>query len=1271
MRIKKYVSVGLLLGGLQWSASAAELQWQLPYEAAAARAKETRKPLLVFVGNLEECKDCKEFLQEVCSKPEFIAFAKENLVCTQVLEQRADSREEAIKKFHILEPFNIVHAHAVIIANAEGKRIGELSTRPKSIADFIKDIRTIVAKAPPEGRAKYSEVEMFDKKFVPEKTYEPQPPAFSPEPLKGRYLTFMAGVRANIWETTRPRFHGTWMERDRHSPENALKMRKSLAESFPGARMTWAWSWHALNDQEPNYVELRKLMLQFHKEYGDEITLWQGMYFGDKFNTLEQSKKDLHEGLELVSKMIGDGYRPKSVIAGIMSVEVMKFLAESEGIHVVQGQIWSQFNVDGQGGDGGIIYPYYPSRDHYLKPAQGSRGSADFLDMVNVDGWSVDFFAARNNGGGSRDGVGPLETNGGYGLGPDYGLKQMMHVTDVHFSDEAVKRNGFGFIPNIWEMSIFSWITPKYLPNWLSAIRAKYPDTQLLTLGEFGELWRKHNPDNSRINLTFVERGNGMVTSTEEGKKINPKYEHRRTDLFCPEMEIRWYFNKDFRFATIQNWKENGPKLVLDYTRYNQPYHEPSGNVVEPHWDLMDLINQKRTRTQDRDRSFSSLPPEEQQKILKWYPDSIKAEAPSATSSQPAEPEQLRGLPRPADLPLVQGPFQPTKASLDEHYQWPEWFADAKFGLWAHWGPQSVLMHGWGAKGIYEEGTKPYQDHLAKFGHPSKLGYKDHLPLFTADKFDPQGLMAEFKEMGARMFLAMGVHHDNYDMWDSKYHRWNSVKIGPKKDIVKLWQDAAKKQGLRFGVSEHLAPSFDWWNPNKMSDKKGPLAGVPYDGMNPANWDLYHPPHPGDQEMQGGFGGEINKYPEWFKEHWYRRMYDLVTTYQPDFVDSDDFGLPFGDAYASKLVAHYYNRSAANHGGKPDAVWCGRGGNGKKGVISYNEFGLPKLTWRYPWVYGTSTTGWFWINNQPPTAQTLVKSMVEVICRNGNFILSFPQRADGTVPEDHMDVLREMGKWVRLNEEGIFETRPWRMLGEGPTTTPFNRWDPKEPFFKKEDIRFTRKGGNIYAFLMNPAEDKVLIRSLGKKARLVDGVPQNVRLLGYEEKLNWSQEEDGLKVQLPEAWVGRVVPVLEIRGFAAWDGDIRPGMDGQLVLDVNDSQLHGKTLQQVFGRYFIENWRDPAEWISWDKVHFLEAGEYEVTLYGGGERAEAPYRLTIGEKELTGTAPAAGGWSKGVIFSAGKITIEKAGVYPVALRAGSKENWGGLQIFNATLKRTK
>ena len=620
MKIKTFISV-CLLGIVHLSAFAAELKWQLPFEAAEQQARQTGKPMLIFVGNPSGCKDCRDFIQTVCSQPELIAFATENLICTQVLDQRNDSKDEKWKKSRIIESFNVPNAHAVIIANAEGKRIGELSTTPRSIGDFIKDIQTIIAKAPPEGRVKYSEVEMFDKKFVPEKTYaSPPPPMLSREPLKGRYLAFMSAVRVHSWENTRARSHGTWMEQKTQTPAVALKMRSALAESFPGARMTWGWSWHALNEPSANYVELRRLMAQFHNQYGDEITFWPGVYFEDKFNTTEQSKKDLHEGLALVSKMVGDGYRPQSVIAGIMSVEVMKYLVESEGIHVVQGQIWSQFNVDGQGGDGGIIYPYYPSRNHYLKPAQGSRQDGDFLDVVNVDGWSVDFFAARNTGGGSRDGSGPLETHGGYGLGEDYGLKEMMHVTDVHFNSQAVERNGYGFLPDIWELTIFDWLKPDYLPNWLKAVREKYPDTQMLTLGEFGELWRQHNPDNSRINLEFVERGNGAMPSPEEGKRINPQY-HYRADLFCPEMEIRWFFNKEFRFATIRNWKENSPWRVLDYTRYNQPYQEPSGNVVDRHWDLMDMVNQKQTRTQDRSRSFSSLPPEEQKRILKWYPE--------------------------------------------------------------------------------------------------------------------------------------------------------------------------------------------------------------------------------------------------------------------------------------------------------------------------------------------------------------------------------------------------------------------------------------------------------------------------------------------------------------------------------------------------------------------------------------------------------------------------------------------------------------------------
>ena len=598
-------------------------EWRESFAVAKEEAKTTGKPMLVFIGNTESCPDCQEFIKTVCTKPEFIAFAKENLICTQVLSFKKDSKEESWKKKQISEAFNIPNAHAVIIANADGKRIGELSTAPQSIEAFIADIKSILAKSVPEGRLKYCEAGMMDKLFVPDKTYKSDPPKFSSEPLKGRYINLMTAVRVHSWENTRARGHGTWMEQQFNTPELALKTRKSVEEAFPGARMTWAWSWQALISKEQNYVELRKLMAQFVKQYGDEMTFWPGVYFEDKFNTLEQAKKDLHEGLELVSQMVGDGYRPKSVIAGHMSVEDMKYLAEKEGIHTVQGQIWSQFNVDGQDGDGGIIYPYYPSKEHFLKPAQGPRGGDDFVDMVNVDGWTVDFFAARNEPGlsyNSRVGIGPIETHAYYG--PILGLREIMHVTHTHFNEETVKQNGYGFLTVNWELGLFSYLGPKdYLPNWLKAVRNKYPDTQMLNLGEFGEKWREHNPDNSRLNLKFVERGNGDMPTLEEGLKISPNKYKFDAGIFCPQKEIRWYFNKDFRLATIQNWKENGPTLVMDYTRYNQPYKEPSGNVIERHWDILDMINQKQSRPQDKPKPFSELPKEEQEKVLKWYPE--------------------------------------------------------------------------------------------------------------------------------------------------------------------------------------------------------------------------------------------------------------------------------------------------------------------------------------------------------------------------------------------------------------------------------------------------------------------------------------------------------------------------------------------------------------------------------------------------------------------------------------------------------------------------
>lgn len=256
----------ILITAVLWTATvimaarAAELKWVEPFDVAKQEAKQTGKPMLVFIGNTEVCKDCQAFVNSVCAQQEFIDYAALNLICTQVLDCKSDSKEERWKKSRIHEAFNIPNAHAVIIANADGKRIGELSTAPQSIPQFIQNIKAIIAKAPAEGRLKYCEIEMMDKTFTPEKTYTSAPPKFSPEPLKGRYLNLMTAVRVHAWENTRARSHGTYMEQNEHTPAIAFKMRKSLADAFPGARMTWAWSWHALHMTDANYMELRKLM---------------------------------------------------------------------------------------------------------------------------------------------------------------------------------------------------------------------------------------------------------------------------------------------------------------------------------------------------------------------------------------------------------------------------------------------------------------------------------------------------------------------------------------------------------------------------------------------------------------------------------------------------------------------------------------------------------------------------------------------------------------------------------------------------------------------------------------------------------------------------------------------------------------------------------------------------------------------------------------------------------------------------------------------------
>jgi len=359
--------------------------------------------------------------------------------------------------------------------------------------------------------------------------------------------------------------------------------------------MTWAISWLALHDGRAEYKAARRLLAEYHDRYGDEVTFIPGGYFAPMYDTRESNRKTIHAALKMVSDMVGGGYRPQCVVAGYLDAENQSLLASDEGIHVCQGQIWSQHGIDNGDGDGGICYPYYPSREHYLKPAQGK---ADFIDCVCLDGWTCDFLTARREGfaGGfnSRLGVGPIETVGN--LGRDVGRREMMDTTAMHF-DTGYGLNGFGFVTGIWETSIGH---DEDLAWWLQAVRERWTDVRVMTEGEFGLEWRKHNPDNRKLNYRFDAKGTGAPGSEQE-------------------LEIKWFMNQEFRLALLRNWKTGDDYKAIDFTRYDLRAEEP--RTLQREWSLMNVLNQKGTRPQDKPVSLRHLPAEDQQRILARYPE--------------------------------------------------------------------------------------------------------------------------------------------------------------------------------------------------------------------------------------------------------------------------------------------------------------------------------------------------------------------------------------------------------------------------------------------------------------------------------------------------------------------------------------------------------------------------------------------------------------------------------------------------------------------------
>ena len=501
---------------------------------------------------------------------------------------------------------------------------------------------------------------------------------------------------------------------------------------------------------------------------------------------------------------------------------------------------------------------------------------------------------------------------------------------------------------------------------------------------------------------------------------------------------------------------------------------------------------------------------------------------------------------------MMEGQYEPTWESLSQYNQAPDWFRDVKFGIWAHWGPQCQPEEGdWYARGMYDEGSRQYKAHIEKYGHPSEFGFKDVINVWKAEKWDPDKLMSLYKKVGAQYFFTLGNHHDNFDLWDSKYHAWNSTNLGPQKNIVAGWEKAARANGMYFGISIHTSHAWTWYETAQRSDKEGPLAGVPYDGkLTKADgkgkwWEGYDPQELYAQNhelsVESKNTSEIHNHWTWedgasvpteeYFQNFFDRNLDVINKYNPDMVYYDDTAMPLwpvSDA-GLRVVAHLYNKSIKENNGKNEAVVFAKilSDEQKEALVWDVEKGVPDQIQEKPWQTCTCLGHWHYEksvydNNRYKSAEKVVHMLIDIISKNGNMLLSVPMRGDGTIDDKEEAILEDIAAWMDVNKEGVFETRPWTVFGEGPVAESSNPLraqgfnEGKHNDYTAEDIRFVTKGNALYAHVMAwPENNKVVIKSLALDNALYAGEINKVEMIGTNQAVRYERTKDGLVVELP------------------------------------------------------------------------------------------------------------------------------------------------------------
>ncbi|HET7733481.1 MAG TPA: alpha-L-fucosidase, partial [Paludibacter sp.] len=488
---------------------------------------------------------------------------------------------------------------------------------------------------------------------------------------------------------------------------------------------------------------------------------------------------------------------------------------------------------------------------------------------------------------------------------------------------------------------------------------------------------------------------------------------------------------------------------------------------------------------------------------------------------------------------MATGSFQPTWESLSQFNEAPEWYQNAKFGIWAHWGPQCQPEQGdWYARFMYFSGTTQFNWHASNYGNQSTFGFKDVINTWKAQSWNPDSLVHLYKNAGAEYFFAMANHHDNLDMWDSKYQPWNTSVVGPKKDIISGWSVAARKYGLPFGVSVHASHAWTWLEPSQDYDGKLTTAdgvGKWWEGLNPQ--DLYAQNHARSSGSTNS--GTIHSQWDWengasipdaaYINKFYNRTLDLINRYNPDLLYFDDTALPFWKVnnVGLDIAAHMYNKSAAVHNGKNQTVIFGKilTEQQKNCLVWDVERGVPDRPQQKYWQTCTCIGDWHYNrnvynNNQYKSAQTVIRMLIDIVSKNGNLLLNIPVRGDGTIDEKELAVVQGITTWMKVNKESIQGTRPWFTFGEGPTAdavNPISAQGFNEGItYSTSDIRFVKKGDSLlYVTAMGwPTTGKIVLKRLATSQPYLTKNIKNVQLLGGGN-LTFTRNADGLTINLP------------------------------------------------------------------------------------------------------------------------------------------------------------